>query len=190
MNNVENPWLREEQKKLIAEAFPAWWKPRIIPRIRTYNLQQLPPSDRPKWLSAEHKAQLISAMNLELGQHAATARTPLPGPSAAPSLQPWPEPSLAWAGPCPAYCTIVIITLSKIPQGDGWSPVYLLIFSSHEKRNCHQCIMGRAFCALLWPPRWMATGGAANIVSGDSPGVNSYKLRHLKKNSGTKASLK
>lgn len=190
MNNVENPWLREEQKKLIAEAFPAWWKPRIIPWIRTYNLQQLPPSDRPKWLSAEHKAQLISATNLELGQHAATARTPLPGPSAAPSLQPWPGPSLAWAGPCPAYCTIVIITLSKIPLGDGWSPVYLLIFSSHEKRNCHQCIMGRAFCALLWPPRWMATGGAANNVSGESPGVNSYKSRHLKKNSGTKASLK
>lgn len=113
MNNVENPWLQEEQKKLIAEAFPAWWKSRIIPWIRTYNLQQLPPSDRPKRLSAEHKAQLISAMNLELGQHSATARTLLRRAIRRPQPAALTGASLARAGPCPAYYTIVIITLLK-----------------------------------------------------------------------------
>lgn len=97
MSNAENPWLWEEQKKLTAEAFTARWKPRIIPWIRTYNLQQLPPSDRPKWLSAAHRAQLIAAMNLEPGQYAATAqRTHCLRWPASLSLQPWPEPSPLW----------------------------------------------------------------------------------------------
>lgn len=51
MNNVENPWLRKEQRKLIAEASAACWKPRIILWICTCNLQQLPPPDRLEWLS-------------------------------------------------------------------------------------------------------------------------------------------
>lgn len=113
MNDVENPWLQEEQKKLIAEAFTAWWKPRIIPWIRTYNLQQLPTSDRPKWLSAEHRAQLISAMNLELGQHSATARMLLAGQSAAPSLQPDQSPrSPGQARTLQQYIALLTILLS------------------------------------------------------------------------------
>lgn len=174
MNNVENPWLWEEQKKLIAEAFTAWWKPRIIPWIRTYNLQQLPPSDGLKWLSAEHTAQLITAMNLELGQHCAPARMMLIlGQSVART-----EPSLSVAGTYLAtiYCPVhhpAVITLLNFHRemAKAWSVYWY--FPATGNRDCHQHIMRRAFYALLWTSSWLVTGGTEKniweIPSGSVP---------------------
>ena len=193
MNNVENPWLWGEQKKLIAEAFTAWWKPRIIPWIRTYNLQQLPPSDRPKWLSAKHKAQLIAAMNLELGQHSAAARGMLVrGPSAAPSLQP--RRALTFHGwhfscddilPCSPYCCH---NSFEFPLGDGWSMVYLLIFSSYWTgivTDASQEEHFMPFSELL--AGWQQ--GDWEKYMGDSLRVGAYKWNHFKKNSSKQKKL-
>lgn len=159
MNNVENPWLQEEQKKLIAGAFTAWWKPRIIPWIHTYNLQQLTPSDRPKWLSKEHKAQLIAAMNLEPGQHStmacrmpfsSTCSTQPAARTAALTLRSWHLPCYVTKLHSPYYCHNNSL---KIPLGDYWSVVYSLLFSSYWKLHC-----GNTSDALLWTPSWMAIG--------------------------------
>ncbi|KAG8519829.1 Glyceraldehyde-3-phosphate dehydrogenase [Galemys pyrenaicus] len=73
MNNVENPWLQEEQKKLIAEPSQHDESQELSPEsaLIIYNscLLQTDQSD-----SAEHKEQLIAEMNLEPGQHSATAQ--------------------------------------------------------------------------------------------------------------------
>lgn len=160
MNNVENPWL-QKQKKLIAKAFIAWRKPRIIPRICAYNLQQLPSSDRPKWLSAMHKAQLITAMNLELDQHTATAwKMLILGQPAAPSLQLRQSPLSPWLALttiyCPIHHTTIIITLLKFHWAMAKVQSIYWYFPASGNWDCHQLIMGRAFYALLWTSSWIA----------------------------------
>lgn len=127
MNNVKNLWLQGEQKKLIAEAFTAWSQPRIILKIRTYNLRQLPPSNSWKWLSAVHKAQLIVVANLKPDQHSARPQRMF-------------IPGICDTQPTAPLLT-VLVPSSHSHQNDtfkcllegNWSTAYLLIFSSYQK---------------------------------------------------------
>lgn len=149
MNNVENTWLWEEQKKLIADVFTACWRPRIIPWICTENLQQLPPSDGPKWLSRE---QSTAHHSDEPGARSTVSRT-----QRLLTLQPRPEPACSMAGThlaiihCPAYHTTVIISLLKFHWEIAEAQSIYWYFPATGKLECHWCIMGRAFYALLWP---------------------------------------
>lgn len=189
MNNVETPWLWEEQKKLIAGAFTARRKPRIIPWIRTYNLQQLPPSDRPKWLSAEHKAQLIAAVNLEPGQHSATTQKMLFSSSCntQPTSQTTASPSVAGTYlamiQSPTHHIIVIITLLKFHWAMAEPQLFIAIFQLLDTRlsPIHH---GKSTLCAFGNSSLDGDGGAGVELSGGVLGVNAYKSRHLKKKVG------